>query len=326
MNKRYQVFVSSTYSDLIEERKAISQALLQMDCIPTGMELFPAIDEEQFEFIKKIIDDSDYYLLIIGGRYGTLTNEGISYTEKEYNYALEKGLKVIALIHDKPDELPLKKSEPDESIRKKLESFRETVQQGRLVKFWNNPSELPGLVAISFSQTIKTYPAEGWVRASSLPNTENLIQLNELRNENEQLKSKLAHYQDSTPKINNIAGLDENYLLTGSKTMRYHVTSWSKEITWENLFKIFSPFLMEIPTQSTVKHILEKHFASDEKDIKRIDIDEQCFRTLSLQYKALGLVNINYSKAVNGSMYLFWSLTSSGQKLMSKLRAIKSNK
>lgn len=88
MDKRYQVFVSSTYSDLHEERSKVIQTLMEMDCIPAGMELFPAIDQEQFEFIKKVIDDCDYYLLIIGGRYGSLTNDGISFTEKEYDYAV----------------------------------------------------------------------------------------------------------------------------------------------------------------------------------------------------------------------------------------------
>ena len=252
MNKRFQVFVSSTYSDLIEERKSISQTLLQLDCIPTGMELFPAIDEEQFEFIKKIIDDSDYYLLIIGGRYGTLTSEGVSYTEKEYHYALEKGIKIIALLHENPDTLPLNKSENDEKARTKLEVFRETVSQGRLIKFWNTPSELPGLVAISFSQTIKTYPADGWVRASSFPTTSNLIELEELKKENEQLKIKLSHYQNTTPQISNIAGLNENFMLTGRKLLRGYDYSWSKELSWKDLFKIFSPYLMENPCPVTI--------------------------------------------------------------------------
>jgi hypothetical protein len=47
MDKRYQVFVSSTYADLQHERQRVIQALMEMDCIPSGMELFPAADEEQ---------------------------------------------------------------------------------------------------------------------------------------------------------------------------------------------------------------------------------------------------------------------------------------
>src|SRR5438552_17220421 len=104
MDKRYQVFVSSTYADLKKERQKVIQALMEMDCIPAGMELFPAADEEQFAFIKKVIDDCDYYLLVIGGRYGSLTSKGISYTEQEYDYAVSSDLKVVALLHESPDD------------------------------------------------------------------------------------------------------------------------------------------------------------------------------------------------------------------------------
>jgi len=115
MEKRYQVFVSSTYADLREERQRVIQALMEMDCIPSGMELFPAADEEQWHFIKRVIDDCDY-LLIIGGRYGSTTSDGISYTEKEYDYAIQRGMKVVALLHSNPDEIPLGKSEGDPEL------------------------------------------------------------------------------------------------------------------------------------------------------------------------------------------------------------------
>jgi hypothetical protein len=88
-----------------------------MDCIPTGMELFPAADEEQFAFIKKVIDDCDYYLIIIGGRYGSTTTDGISFTEKEFDYAVEKGIHIIALVHGDPDVIPAGKTEIDPNAR-----------------------------------------------------------------------------------------------------------------------------------------------------------------------------------------------------------------
>ena len=166
MDKRYQVFVSSTYADLRDERQHVLQALMEMDCIPAGMELFPAADEEQWDFIKRVIDDCDYYLLIIGGRYGSITSDGISYTEKEFDYAVESGLRVVALIHSSPEDIPFGKSEHDPALREKLLGFKEKVMDGRLVKLWTKPEELPGLVALSLTKTIKAHPAVGWVRAS----------------------------------------------------------------------------------------------------------------------------------------------------------------
>jgi hypothetical protein len=101
MDIRYQVFVSSTFADLQEERRGVIQTLMEISCIPAGMELFPAQDEEQLEFIKRVIDDCDYYLLIIGGRYGSTTAEGVSYTEQEYDYAISRGLILVFLVAER---------------------------------------------------------------------------------------------------------------------------------------------------------------------------------------------------------------------------------
>lgn len=218
MEKRYQVFVSSTYADLKEERQHVMQTLMEMDCIPAGMELFPAADEEQLNFIKKIIDDSDYYLLIIGGRYGSTTSEGISYTEKEYNYALDRDLKVIAFVHKNPEELAVNKTDNDPEAAKKLIEFTERVKAGRLVKFWSSPDQLPGLVSLSLAKTIKTYPAVGWVRANIVSSADTLSEINELRKENHELKQKIVENEEnalSDSIFENLADLSEKFPLKG---------------------------------------------------------------------------------------------------------------
>lgn len=191
MEKKYQVFISSTYTDLQEERSKVFQILMELDCIPAGMELFPAIDDEQFEFIKRIIDDCDYYLLIIGGRYGSLSQDGLSYTEKEYDYAILKGKKVLAFIHGKPEVIPMGKSETLPEVREKLQNFKQKVESGRLVKFWETPEELTAQIATNLPKTIRTYPAIGWVRGNAVSNEDLLQEVLKLRKEKEHLLDKL---------------------------------------------------------------------------------------------------------------------------------------
>ena len=60
IDKKYQVFVSSTYTDLQEERQEVIKALLELDCFPASMEFFPSTDDDQWTLIKQIIDDCDY--------------------------------------------------------------------------------------------------------------------------------------------------------------------------------------------------------------------------------------------------------------------------
>jgi len=111
MEKRYQVFVSSTYEDLREERQQVMQVLLELDCIPSGMELFPAADEDQWTLIKSVIDDCDYYIVIVGGRYGSMGPEGKSYTQMEYEYAVYRGKPVIGFLHSDPEKIEAGKTE-----------------------------------------------------------------------------------------------------------------------------------------------------------------------------------------------------------------------
>ena len=94
IERKYQVFLSSTFEDLRVEREKVQQALLEVGCIPMGMEIFPPSYETQWEYIKKVIKQCDYYILIIAGKYGTINQTtGISYTEQEYRYACQSRLR-----------------------------------------------------------------------------------------------------------------------------------------------------------------------------------------------------------------------------------------
>lgn len=91
MKKKLQVFISSTYIDLIAERQAAVEAILDAGHIPAGMELFQAGSQSQKETIERWIDESDVYLLILGSRYGSIEPDSkMSYTHWEYDYAGKK--------------------------------------------------------------------------------------------------------------------------------------------------------------------------------------------------------------------------------------------
>ena len=53
MEKKYQIFVSSTFRDLGEERQDTIKSILDLGHIPAGIEGFPAIDMEQLKYIKR---------------------------------------------------------------------------------------------------------------------------------------------------------------------------------------------------------------------------------------------------------------------------------
>lgn len=168
MEKKYQIFISSTYQDLIAERSAVIETILKLEHIPIGMEMFNAGDEGQWEIIRRAIDNSDYYILIIGFRYGSVTPDGISYTEKEYDYATMKGIPVLAFLMDRNCATTPGQREEDRKLQRRLEKFTDKVTKRKIVQFWHNKDELASQVSTALTMTIKNKPATGWVRADQI--------------------------------------------------------------------------------------------------------------------------------------------------------------
>lgn len=171
MEKRYQVFVSSTYEDLKDERAAVIKCLLDNNCIPVGMEQFPASSMSQWEYIQKMMEYTDYYILITAGKYGSIDTSSenrISYTEREYDYAKEKGIHILSFVLDKNADPPGSKIETDTERKLMLENFQRKVTSEKLVSFYNGVSDLQAKVATAINQAIKNSPAIGWVRADEI--------------------------------------------------------------------------------------------------------------------------------------------------------------
>ena len=180
--KKYQVFVSSTYLDLRQERQAVSRAILELGHFPAGMELFPASDQDQLDFIKKVIDDCDYYIVILGGKYGSKDpGSGLGYTESEYDYAVQEKKPVIALIHKDINKLSRENTEIEKERIDALERFRAKLQAGRLVKFWSDESELKSQAILSLVKSFSDFPQQGWSRDAGPASSETLAELEEVR-------------------------------------------------------------------------------------------------------------------------------------------------
>ena len=165
MKKKYTVFVSSTYNDLIEERQKVINVVLISDCIPVGMEYFNAADDEQFAIIKRLIDDCDYYILIIGGKYGSVHPETkISYTEMEYDYAVAQDIPILIFEHSNIALLPDSKKDNDKETIERLESFKQKARGNRMAKMWDTNEKLLVGVVVSLYKAQYDYDRPGWTR------------------------------------------------------------------------------------------------------------------------------------------------------------------
>jgi hypothetical protein len=345
MNRRYQVFLSSTYDDLKEERLEVIKALLELDCIPCGMEYFPAASEESWSYIKSLIDDCDYYVVIIGGRYGSLTQDGIGFTQKEYEYAISKGVPTIAFLHAAPNELPVKDTEQTDEGRKKLAGFIKTIET-KLCKKWRNADELGAVVSRSLTQLIKRMPRTGWVKSDSLAGSQATKEILTLTKKVKELETELAVLKTEEPKgIENLAKDSDKVQVNFSYSVKDPKRKYGDQtvgkyedfvnLTWNDLFFKISPLIAGTSSTSGVRSALSRliinkwDVENEEKEkghrIGKPTVTEDSLQTIKIQFLALGYIEIGKGKKneYDHSLTELWSLKKLGEKKMFALRAIK---
>jgi hypothetical protein len=188
MDKKYQVFISSTYEDLIDQRTAVVKAVLEMGHIPVGMEMFSAADEEQWRIITSHIDQSDYYVVLVAHRYGSVV-DGNSYTEKEYDYAVAARIPVLGFVIEESAEWPGDRFE--RSATAQLDNFKSKVKQ-KPVGFWTTTTQLAGQVAIALGKQFTSRPRPGWIRGDQAAGPEVLGEIARLSRENSEMRQRLS--------------------------------------------------------------------------------------------------------------------------------------
>lgn len=200
MEKKYQVFISSTYEDLKDERLGVIASLLTANCIPVGMEQFTASGLSQWEYIKTMIDMSDYYILILAGRYGSVELEsGLGYTEKEFDYAVNKNIPILAFLYSDINKLPVEKRDSDHALWERIDKFREKAKSsGYTVDHYSSVDELKYKVNAAINNAIKWTPAIGLVRADSI--SDDTDKKNEINDLNEQIAA-IKKQVNSMPRI-----------------------------------------------------------------------------------------------------------------------------
>lgn len=340
-DRRYQIFVSSTYEDLREERQEVMQALLELDCIPAGMELFPATDDDQWTLIKRVIDECDYYIVIIGGRYGSIGPKGISYTEQEYRYAVECGKPVIAFLHKDPAQIPVGKSESNPESLGKLNDFRALAQK-KVCKHWENPKDLGSVVSRSIIRLINTHPMPGWIRADKAAASVAATEVLRLRKTIEELQAKLAETQLTAPKGSEALAQGEEFFPIDFTFDAYDAKRdlWSfdrqVDISWNEIFEELGPLMLDAASDERIRSGLANivrvrtlaRWSSDAelkdfrapKDFVVSSHDEQ---TIKIQLRALGLIEQSQKARSVKDTRTFWSLTPYGDSVLVQLRAIR---
>lgn len=268
---RLQVFVSSTYEDLIGERQAAVQAILKAGHIPAGMELFAAGDEEQMTVIRRWIDESDIFMLILGGRYGSIeSSSGKSYTHLEYEYALERKKPLFSIVmRESSRNLRIQRGETLAMLieQKAPEKFRnlETLVTSKMCTFAEDIKDIKLGVHESINTLRDRCAGGGWISVRTLPDSSEALdkvaaameRMNDIEQENQSLRTELEIFKQSNAASKQYAGrtFEENRaVLSAQKVILNMEEEKAETTTLLSLIQRFAQPLAVGVSNGVVKH------------------------------------------------------------------------
>lgn len=242
--KRYSVFISSTFEDLRDERRAVQDTVIEAGDFPVQMESFPASDEDALDLIKSLLDKCDYYVLIIGGRYGSLLGDGMSFTHKEFRYAVEQGIPVLVMLHGNRGAISAEKTEASDDGRERLEAFILEASTGRTRKTWTSTGDLKAAVLSALVNSKQVRPRVGWVRGDAVASVEALEQLNAVRIENAKFREAMGHVEveislPPLPPIDSEVMVDLQPRTISTRFSTRRGSHGTIKTTWMGLFPVF---------------------------------------------------------------------------------------
>ncbi len=282
-------------------------------------------------------------MLLVGGRYGSLDEEGIGYTEKEYEYATRQKKPVIPLLHKSPDNLPRGKTETDPGSWKKLEEFRAKVEKKHTCAYWESAEDLKAKVIVGLTANVKRHPAVGWMRADNIPSDATVREVLALRKQLAELEEELKQIRTGAPpgtedlmQGDDLYEIEYSFVATPPSGSRERTAyDATMNASWNEIFAGVAPVMINEASEHALRLAFHKHFEqlasqelNEDEDFRKQHIEYIRFRdndieTCLIQFRALGMIKESDRKRSVKDTSTYWALTPYGDRMMVQLRALR---
>ncbi len=263
LDKRYQVFITTSGKEMQPERMVVTQTLIGMGFFSWGLEQRTPLSTA---FARRQIDDCDYVLLLLGSQYGEQSVSGVGYMHLEYIYAITKQKPVIVFMHDAPDTRTEDLQDSTAVLKNKFQEFRHQLQKEiEQVVTYKTLRDLELAVRSYMPQMLERYPVVGWVRPQNLQ---------VLQDEIDKLKSQLAKARSEQTTVHGLKDVDP--FLTLPKVYSNEIFSFDyrmhayqdgnfkeltpmREMSWLELVKVLSSEFREQMPEEFFSKVLNEH-------------------------------------------------------------------
>lgn len=259
LDKRYQVFITTSGQEMLPERVVITQTLIGMGFFSWGLEQRTPVTTA---FARRQIDDCDYVLLLLGSQYGEQSVSGISYMHLEYIYAVTKQKPIIVYMHDQPDTRDESLQENNPERKQRFLNFRQQLidEVEQIVRF-KSLKDLESAIRSRMPQMLERYPVVGWVRPQSLQAKQD--EIDQLRAQLAQAKKGQIHTQNdpflSLPKVYLKDQFSFDYRMNAYLDGNYKEIICTKSIRWDDLVKVLDQQFKQASPEDYFSKVLNQY-------------------------------------------------------------------
>lgn len=324
LDKRYQVFISTSGAEMQPERIILSQTLVGMGFFSWGLEQRTPLNTA---FARRQIDDCDYVVILLGSQYGEQSVSGVGYMHLEYIYAVTKQKPIIVFMHEDPASRDPSLHDAKPELQEKFKEFRQLLQQEADQVFcYRTLRDLEMAVRLNMPQMLERYPVSGWVRPQ---NTQ------ALHDEIDQLKAKVAQLERdggtrevdpflSLPKVSMHEVFSFEYRMHAYQDGNFKELKVQKRLTWAQLLAILgSTFINPTPEEFFSKRMNEYLNETGLEDaraemprahaVARAQINIRALHSLKLQMRQNDWI---VPSGRDDRQRLLWQITPKAQKLL----------
>ena len=324
LDKRYQVFISTSGAEMQPERIILSQTLVGMGFFSWGLEQRTPLNTA---FARRQIDDCDYVVILLGSQYGEQSVSGVGYMHLEYIYAVTKQKPIIVFMHEDPASRDPSLHDTKPELQEKFKEFRQLLQQEADQVFcYRTLRDLEMAVRLNMPQMLERYPVSGWVRPQ---NTQ------ALHDEIDQLKAKVAQLERdggtreidpflSLPKVSMHEVFSFEYRMHAYQDGNFKELKVQKRLTWAQLLAILgSTFINPTPEEFFSKRMNEYLNETGLEDaraemprahaVARAQINIRALHSLKLQMRQNDWI---VPSGRDDRQRLLWQITPKAQKLL----------
>lgn len=330
IDKRYHVFISTTEADMHAERVVLSQTLVSQGFFSWGLEQRTPLTTA---FARRQIDDCDYFILMLGSRYGELSASGVSYMHLEYIYAVTKQKPILVLMYEAPESRADEFQDKTPEGKLKFLDFRRQLQRERdMVMTFRDLRDLEIAIRHTMPQFLNRYPAQGWIR----PNQQ---QVQQLQDENEQLRQKLLQLEQqprmtTTPQrvadLPQVQGHEEitfDYKVHAYQDGNFRELRPHRQMTWNDLLMVIGPgFSPAMPEDSFAKILNDYLNSTALADVRDVMPRAHAVARCQVNIRALHMIKTQFKNNAwivpvgrDDRQRILWELSAAGERQLSRL-------